>query len=265
MIHPTTQFVIGSALVAAAGVASYATFIPGNRIWGPVIRHGSPNDPPRVALTFDDGPTIGGTDRILDLLGELNVKAAFFVIGANAERAPELLRRIDREGHLIGNHTFNHSRWCTTGLTRYWQEQIDKTDAVVQRTIGVRPLLFRPPIGHKTPHTMSAARKHGHSIVMWSVRGWDGIPTTPEKIIARVVPRCRAGTILLLHDGVEPGRTRDPWATIGAIKGLVNSLRNRGLEPVRLDELTGLKPYAPTAEKDLSGRPLAQYAGRGTE
>jgi|SRR5665213_269669 len=247
MIDPETQLAVGSALVAAsAGFASCATFIPGSRIWGPIISHGTADDPPRVALTFDDGPTAGGTDRILDLLAESNVKATFFVIGANVERAPELLRRIHHEGHLIGNHTFDHSRWCTTGLTKYWRRQIDKTDAAIQRVIGIRPLFFRPPIGHKTPHTISAARTHGHAIVNWSVRAWDGIPTTPEKIIAHVVPRCRRGSIVVLHDGVEPGRVRDPWATIAAVKGLVTSLRNRGLEPVRLDELTGLIPYCTT-------------------
>ena len=250
MIDPLWQFGIGTALTAAvAGVASYGTFVPGSRLWGPVVWRGTSENPPRVALTFDDGPTAGSTDRVLDLLGELKVKAAFFVIGKNVERQPDLLERIDAEGHLVGNHTFDHWRWCSTQRGDYWREQIGRADAAIERVLGRRPVLFRPPIGHKTPYTMAAAREHGHAVVTWSVRAWDGMPTTPEKIVGHVLPRCDAGTIVVLHDGVEPTRPRDPRATIAAIRPLVAALRERGLAPARLDEVVGLTAYAPPARK----------------
>jgi peptidoglycan/xylan/chitin deacetylase (PgdA/CDA1 family) len=197
-----------------------------------------------VALTFDDGPTAGATDRVLDQLGELEVKAAFFVIGRNVEREPDLLRRIVAEGHLVGNHTYDHSRWASMGRGDYWRRQIGKTDAAIEQVLGRRPRLFRPPIGHKTPYTMAAARENGHVVVTWSIRAWDGVPTTAGRIIEHVTPRCQAGSIVVLHDGVEPRRPRDPSATLAAIKPLVLALRQRGLEPVRLDELTGLQAYA---------------------
>jgi peptidoglycan/xylan/chitin deacetylase (PgdA/CDA1 family) len=242
---PVIPLAVGSAIASAAiGLASYATFVPGNRIWGPVVYQGSREGPPRVALTFDDGPTPGATDRVLDVLGELNVKAAFFLIGRNVEREPELARRIFAEGHVVGNHTYDHSRWSAMGTTRFWREQIEKTDVAIEQALGRRPLLFRPPIGHKTPHTMSAARIGGHRVVTWTVRGWDGVPTTAGRIIEHVVPRCKPGGIVVLHDGVEPGRTRDASATIDAIKPLVAAIREKGLELARLDELTGLKAYA---------------------
>src|ERR1700693_700988 len=85
---------------AATGAACYSTFSPTCAIWGPLVSRGPKTGPPRVALTFDDGPLPGATDRILDLLAELNVKAAFFVIGSVARREPQLLLRIHQEGHI---------------------------------------------------------------------------------------------------------------------------------------------------------------------
>jgi peptidoglycan-N-acetylglucosamine deacetylase len=248
MIDLSVQFAVGGGVVTAAlaGLAGYATFVPGSRIWGPVVWQGASDGPPRMALTFDDGPTAGATDCILDILGEMKVKAAFFVIGRNVEREPDLLRRIDAEGHLVGNHTFDHSRWSSMGQGPFWRKQIEKTDAAIERVLGRRPLLFRPPVGHKTPYTMAAARRGGHAVVTWGVRAWDGVPTTAERIVEHVAPRCRAGTIVILHDGVEPNRPRDPSASIAAVRPLVAAIRERGLEPVRLDELTGLRAYAKT-------------------
>src|SRR2546421_4603069 len=108
----TSQIVAATTFaLAGLGVAARGTFVPTSRVWGPLISHGDRNDPPRVALTFDDGPTPGSTDRVLDIIGELNVKAAFFVIGRNVENNADLLARIDAEGHLIGNHSFDHSHW----------------------------------------------------------------------------------------------------------------------------------------------------------
>jgi peptidoglycan/xylan/chitin deacetylase (PgdA/CDA1 family) len=246
-MSPTTiQLAVGTgaAISAALGLASYATFVPGNPIWGPLIWHGARDGPAQVALTFDDGPTAGSTDKVLDQLAELNVKAAFFVIGRNVEREPDLLRRIAAEGHLIGNHTYDHSRWASMGRGKYWQEQVARADVAIERVLGRRVRFFRPPIGHKTPYTMAAARENGHVVVNWSVRAWDGVPTTAERIVKHVLPRCRAGSIVVLHDGIPPGSSRDPSPTLAAIKPLILGLRQRGLEPVRLDELVGLRELA---------------------
>lgn len=236
---------ISLAAAAVAGLASRATFVPKSKIWGSLIWEGSCENPPRVALTFDDGPTPGATDRLLDKLDELNIKAAFFAIGRNAERAPALLRRIDQAGHVIGNHTFDHSRYCAFGFTRYWREQMTRADDAISQAIGKRPRLFRPPIGHKTPHTMLAAKATDHVIVTWTDRSWDGLASmTSERIVDHIVPRSRAGTIIVMHDGVEPGRQRDPSATLNALGPMVAGLRARGLEPARLDELINIPAYA---------------------
>jgi peptidoglycan/xylan/chitin deacetylase (PgdA/CDA1 family) len=114
MIHsPLPIALIGTGIAATAisAYTAYGTFVPRGQLWGPVVWKGSSDGPGRVALTFDDGPTAGATDRVLDLLAELNVKAAFFLIGRNVEREPDLARRIVADGHLVGNHTYDHSRW----------------------------------------------------------------------------------------------------------------------------------------------------------
>lgn len=231
-----------AGLTLSAGIVGglYATFVPGSQIWCRVVARGRGQVQPLAALTFDDGPLPGSTDRILDLLAEENVKAAFFVIGRRAEQHPELVRRIHDEGHIIGNHTYDHPTHGWAGGTCFWRRQIEMTDMVVERSIGLRPRFFRPPMGIKTWLTARAAR--GHAVIGWTRRGLDGVVTTPQRVVARLA-RARPGDILLLHDGISPQSRRDPTVTVNALLPLIQRLRNRGLEPVRLDVLTGLQPY----------------------
>jgi peptidoglycan/xylan/chitin deacetylase (PgdA/CDA1 family) len=242
MLATVPEFV-GIALTAGAATAGlcYPTFWPASGIWGPIVSRGATSGRPRVALTFDDGPLPGATDRILDALAELDVKASFFVIGREADRNPRLVSRIHESGHIVGNHSFDHVGLGFLHGQRFWHEQIDRTDRVIERAIGTRPVLFRPPLGAKTWMMARAARTH--TVVTWSRRGMDGVATNPQRILDRIVPRARAGDIIALHDGISPQSRRDPTTTVEAIRPVVEGLRARGLEPVRLDELTGVRPY----------------------
>jgi peptidoglycan/xylan/chitin deacetylase (PgdA/CDA1 family) len=236
-----TTLSIGSAF--GAGVAAWGAFVPTSGIWGRVYSHG-PATEPRYALTFDDGPTRGPTDEVLDALAKMKVPAAFFVVGANAQRCPDLLVRMHAEGHLIGNHSLDHDHYALFRRPPYWNRQFDETDAAIEQAIGQRPAMFRPPMGHKGPHMMAAARRRGQAVIAWTHRAVDGVRTTPQRILERLAPRTRGGDILLLHDGLEPHAfKRDPSATIAAITPLILRLRDRGLEPARLDELLGLPAY----------------------
>src|SRR5947207_389775 len=98
------EIAIGGLAAGATGVAAYATFVPRAALWCPVISRG-PAASDGVALTFDDGPWPDATPAVLDILREANVAAAFFVIGRNAARWPDLLHRICAEGHILGNHS----------------------------------------------------------------------------------------------------------------------------------------------------------------
>jgi peptidoglycan/xylan/chitin deacetylase (PgdA/CDA1 family) len=231
--------------IPIAAVCTYATVAPRSSIWGPVIYRGEPaRSAGGYALTFDDGPTEDATPRILDTLARLGAKATFFVIGANARRHPEIVRRIHAEGHVVANHTMDHSHYGVMRAQRYWDRQVRETDELLASIIGVKPALFRPPMGVRTWHVSWAAARFGYRVVTWSRRAYDGLPTTAERIVGRLARATAAGDILMLHDGVEPNVRRDPSATVEAVGPLVEALRARGLEPRSLEELTGVRAYA---------------------
>lgn len=233
---------IGVPLAGAVVGFTYATVAPTCALWGPVISRG-PTDGSRVALTFDDGPTPGTTDRVLDVLKQKQVSATFFVIGMNAVQHPDLLRRIHAEGHLVANHSYHHSHVAVFGRRRYWDNEIKATDDAIESILGIRPAIFRPPIGIKTWHTSIACGKYGYKMVTWSRRAIDGFPTTANRILRRF-SSVSAGEILLLHDGVEPNAPHsDRSATIDAIGPLIDSLTKRGLTPFRLDEMLNIPAY----------------------
>ena len=235
-------------LPAAAGLATVGTLTalsvaPRCGAWGKVLYRGPMTNPARIALTFDDGPTEGSTDRILDVLGEMNVSVAFFVVGVNARRWPRLVERMHAEGHLVGNHSLDHSHYGFLRGRWYWRRQIERTNEIIEQIIGRRPALFRPPMGVKTPSISGAARRAGHRTVTWTLRGMDGVPTTPQRILDRLLPHAGAGDVLVLHDGVEPNRRRDPSVTVDVMQPLLQGLRSRRLELARLDRLLGVEPY----------------------
>jgi peptidoglycan/xylan/chitin deacetylase (PgdA/CDA1 family) len=229
---------VGGAIALALGIIAYGAFVPGSGMFGPVITHGPRDGFGRVALTFDDGPTPEGTGPILEVLEAAGARATFFFIGSNVARNPELVRRAAAAGHQIENHSFDHSWWGVMRRGWYWKEQLTKTDAAIRAAGGrAKTRYFRPPMGFKTWRMTLAARDEGHKLVAWSLRGLDGVACKSESILNRILPRARGGDIIALHDGGEPGARRDPGATIAAVPALVRGLREKGLEPVTLNEL----------------------------
>ncbi len=102
------SFAIGLIIIlGCAGGLAYACIIPSSQVFSPVVNRG-PAESRNVVLTFDDGPAPPFTEQILDILAEHGISATFFLCGKNVERHPEIARRIVREGHTIGNHTYSH-------------------------------------------------------------------------------------------------------------------------------------------------------------
>jgi len=237
---------VALAVSAAVCRALYGTFSPTSRFWGPVLSKSPEASRPWVSLTFDDGPTPGCTDRVLDLLAELKVPATFFVIGRNAEKSPELVRRMYDEGHLVANHTLDHTHSGIFRGWRYWRKQLSCTDDIIARLIGRRPAVFRPSMGFTTWPIHHAARSGGHALVNWSLRARDGISNSEKDILRRLLEPAAAGDILMLHDGIDPQlrQPADRTGTISVLRPLIEGLRARRLTPVRLDELLGIAPYA---------------------
>lgn len=250
---------------AAAGGAAFcrAVFMPRSQMCGRVLFRGPRADPPRIALTFDDGPDPAGTPRVLEILRRHRVRAAFLVVGRHAAAHADLVRRIDAEGHLVGNHSFEHAHLGSMRRGRYWDAEIERTDALIEGLIGKRPALFRPPMGFKTFHMARAAARQGHAMVTWTRRAYDGMRRTrPDLIIARLA-RAEPGDIVLMHDGaVRPFRI-DPHAAAQALDALLPLWKARNLVIQRLDELLGVPGYNNTSASisAAASGPAAARAG----
>lgn len=233
---------ICGGLAAVGGTLGYGLFHPRAGLFGPVL-HEAPAAAGRVAITFDDGPSPQATDRVLEILDRHRAPAAFFIIGENGRRNPELIGRIHKAGHLLGNHTWDHHPWGLVWAWSYWRKQIERTDDLLAELIGRRPAIFRPPMGFKHPPLMRAAARAGQRVVAWSRRSFDGGRATEDSIVRRLTRGVRAGQILLLHDGARPGARRSPEAMLKALPRVITRLREMGLEPARVDEMLGIEGY----------------------
>jgi peptidoglycan/xylan/chitin deacetylase (PgdA/CDA1 family) len=161
-----------------------------------------------VALTFDDGPHPVFTPQILDILTAKDVKATFFLVGREAERHPDLVRRIVAEGHIIGNHTWNHAHLQGLSEERFSFE-IDHTTEVLEAISGQDVVCTRPPYGDAKPDTVERLAAHGQASVVWSADSRDFDKPGPGPIVDHSLEGLRPGSIVLLHDG-GPGAASDP-------------------------------------------------------
>jgi peptidoglycan/xylan/chitin deacetylase (PgdA/CDA1 family) len=233
---------IGGGVVAAGGVVLwYACSVPSSQVFGPALVRG-PREGRRVALTFDDGPAPPFTGQILDVLRDYRVPATFFVCGQNAERHPELVRRIHAEGHTLGNHMYSHPLLYIQSRHRI-AEEIDRTQEVISRLTGCRPQLFRPPYGVRWFGLYPVLRERGMHLVQWSDTGYDW-KNDAEAIVGAALRRLRPGSIILLHDGFN-AHTPDSRAsrsnTVEAVPAILDGALKAGFEFVPVgDFLPGI-------------------------
>jgi peptidoglycan/xylan/chitin deacetylase (PgdA/CDA1 family) len=229
--------VAAHALLFTKGIAD-----PRSSILCRTVSRGS--DRTKIALTFDDGPG-DATRPILGVLRENMVSATFFVIGENVKGREDALKAMVSAGHTVGSHTFAHSRLTNFLLAKPMQEEIARGVDVVAKAIGKRPRLYRPPVGLKSPAVAKAVKALDLVVVGWRRKARDGGEAKPEPaaIVERLL-KARGGDVLLLHDGVEPGRTGDRAATIAALRELIPLLKARGFTFTTVDQLVGEKPYA---------------------
>ena len=184
-----------------------------------------------IALTFDDGPNAKQTAEILDILKDFGVKATFFVVGCNAERNGELVRRILREGHEIGSHTYSHAamRSCSDSALI---EEIRHNEQVLQDIAGIRPTLFRPPEGCCEGNVVKVANGLGYHVVLWSVDTRDWAHTPVPTMVNNVRENTSSGDIILCHDFVGRGTN-----TPDALRAFLPLLLEKGFTFVKVSEL----------------------------
>ncbi|MBP1712852.1 MAG: polysaccharide deacetylase [Deltaproteobacteria bacterium] len=195
-----------------------------------------------VTLTFDDGPDPVCTPALLKTLKCLDIKAAFFPIGLKTRQYPEVLKMIDQEGHVLGNHSFRHTWWTNLLISGGLDREIQRTQEAIGAAIGKAPAFFRPPMGLTNPHLGGRLKKHGLTLIGWDVRPFD-TRRGDDRVIEDVLKKVRNGSIILLH---EAGRGAPELAAL--ISGLVTGLKTQGYSIVGLEELVGIKAYQPTEE-----------------
>ena len=200
----------------------------------------------KIVLSFDDGPDRRWTPQILDVLKNKNVPAVFFVIGEAANTSPDILKREYSEGHEIGNHTFTHPKFDEVSHTQLKWE-LNLTQRLIESTLGVKSLLFRPPYGidHQPEYAEEVAQlpypqDMGYIIVGQRIDpdDWRVTETQPqrpaEEIVADVLRQAKNGNIVLLHDG---GGEREQ--TVLALPEIIDQLRAKGYEFTSVAGLLG--------------------------
>ncbi|MBP1222104.1 polysaccharide deacetylase family protein [Flavobacterium sp. 1355] len=188
----------------------------------------------KIALTFDDGPS-EFTLEVLELLKKYNAKATFFCIGKNIEKHPEIVKQIIAEGHLVGNHSYSHSKFFDFYNARQIKEEIQKTDELLEKFTSKKINFFRPPYGVTTPSIRRALKITGHKTIGWNIRSLDGGTKNQELILNRIIKRVSPGGIVLLHDTA--------LHSVLVLEQFLQFLQQNNYKVISIEELLNLKAY----------------------
>lgn len=212
----------------------YGSYFIGSQFYMKVVCKGNTREK-KIAFSFDDGPA-NFTPSILKILSEHNIKAVFFCIGKHIEHNEELLKQIDKEGHIIGNHSYSHCLsfdfWRTTEVLA----DLQKTHQLVKRVTGKNMRWFRPPFGVTNPNIAGAVSQMGYNAIGWNIRSLDTVTKDVAVLFNRVCKQIQPGAIILFHD-ICP-------VTVDVLPLLVKYLREQHYEILPLDKLLNMPPYA---------------------
>ncbi|WP_412987872.1 polysaccharide deacetylase family protein [Pontimicrobium sp. IMCC45349] len=177
-------------------IPKVATKIFPNLVWE------LPTNEKVLYLTFDDGPTPEITEWTLHQLNKHKAKATFFCIGNNIKKHPEIFNSILKEGHTIGNHTFNHTKGWKTKAKAYIEDVL-KTKIEIEKH-NISTSLFRPPHGQIKPKQAKLLKALGYDIIMWNVLSidWDK-KISPKQCLENVINHSKPGSIIVFHDSVK--------------------------------------------------------------
>jgi peptidoglycan/xylan/chitin deacetylase (PgdA/CDA1 family) len=192
---------------------------------GATVTAGSPAGD-RVALSFDDGPSVTQTPAILATLKRLHVHATFFEEGRHVHWREALMEEILVAGDEIGNHSYHHPEYPGDG-------ELASTDRRIRAATGFEPCLFRPPYGLIDPKVEAAARRNGLEMVLWTLDSEDDHHPGVAAIVANVVEGASPGAIVLMHDGGHHPQT------VRALPAVIRGLRARGFGFATVTELLG--------------------------
>ncbi|WP_289664085.1 polysaccharide deacetylase family protein [Flavobacterium panacagri] len=188
----------------------------------------------KIALTFDDGPSIY-TLEVLALLKKYNTKATFFCIGKNIEAHPEIIQKVIEDGHLVGNHSYSHSKFFDFYHEDKIAEELRKTDKLLEKFTSRKINFFRPPYGVTTPSIRRALEKTNHKVIGWNIRSLDGGTKNQEFILNRITKQISPGGIVLLHDTGEH--------SVLVLEQFLQFLQQNNYKVISVEELLKLNAY----------------------
>ena len=187
------------------------------------------SDKPKVAITFDDGPSTVYTEILLDGLKERGVKATFFLTGREIQYSEDVVRRMSKEGHIVGNHTYSHIDLKRSNYETS-KEEIEKTNECIKRVTGKTPKYIRPPYGDWDDRLLEETDM---SIVLWSVDPEDWKDQNASIVARRVIKNTKPGDIILLHDIFK--------TSVNAAFIIIDELQKKGYEFVTIDKIDSAK------------------------
>lgn len=225
---------LGAAL-AAVSVFTWGAYQPNSRFFGPAIGRG-PRRARDLYLTFDDGPNPTATEPILAILAEHRVPAAFFMVGGHVRRYPEIARRVQAAGHVVGNHTEHHRKLHLRG-PGFVRAELESAHQAISGALGHPPRAFRAPHGLRNPFVTGAARRLGYTVFGWTFGVWDTDCPGAEVIRRRVARGLKPGAIVLLHDGDGNDHRGDRSQTVAALPGIIADAHAAGYAFRRLSDL----------------------------
>lgn len=195
----------------------------------------NPNEKERkIALTFDDGPN-ENTLQILKVLDKNQAKATFFCIGKNIEAHPEIFKKIVTDGHIVANHSYSHSHFIDFFGKKKIIQELNDTDAIIEKLTGKKVQFFRPPYGVTNPSIRRALEVTKHKVIGWNIRSLDGIISNKKVILNRIVKRLSPGAIVLLHD-TKP-------ETVTVLEQFLVIAAEKKYEVVSIEQLLNLNAY----------------------
>ncbi|MCL4432548.1 MAG: polysaccharide deacetylase family protein [Epsilonproteobacteria bacterium] len=198
-----------------------------------VIVNGDPNVK-NITLTFDDSPDENNTYKLLDILKEHEVKAAFFMIGGTMkDDNVTVVKRTFNEGHLVLNHSFNHPRMTDLNISGM-ESQLNRAAQRIESITGKYPLLFRPPYGSINASVVDTINEHNMTTVLWSLDSLDWTLQQPDAVVQNVTANIRNGDIILMH--------RNP-ISVAALPKVIEILKEKGYTFVKLDDMLGINAY----------------------
>jgi peptidoglycan/xylan/chitin deacetylase (PgdA/CDA1 family) len=202
---------------------------------GKCIRRIAYKDSPKntVYLTFDDGPNPLCTPQVLDLLKKHQVRATFFLVGSNAKAELELTKRIQQEGHHIGNHSIDHDtkRYFsgTSGMADWFKE----SQEIFEKELQIKTIGFRSPAGIKTPPLNKLLSEKNIPLILWDVRFYDTKYGLSVEAVNKKLPSISSGSIILLHDSHQGSKQNE---FLLALEHLIIECKKKALSFLPLEE-----------------------------